>query len=473
MILYTYQDFMSDRGGTDGALGYAVGRAVMSHRSSELFRIAVDANRYDAQKNTTITNYVRTLYSAYGKKDVDRYASNNRITSSFFRRLNTQRMAYSLGNGVTFLNEGTKERLGIDCDTRIRDAGYYALIHGMSFIFLNVDRLHVFKVTEFAPLWDEESGTMMAGVRFWQIDENKPVMAVLYEIDGYTRLRAESNSGNFRVIEEKRAYRYNTVKAPSDEEPEVVGEENYNALPIIPLYGSRLKQSTLVGLKESIDAYDLIRSGFANDLQDCAEIYWLLGNAGGMDDADLAQFRDRLKLQHIAVVGDADDVTVTPYTQDIPMNARETFLDRIRTGIYEDFGALDVHSVEAGSTNDHLEAAYQPLDENADDFEYQIIETVQALLRLIGIDDTPQFKRNRISNQREQTEMVLSAADYIDSETILTLLPFITPDMIEEIMARKEAEESERYGSMEMTEPDTEPEETEEVTTDEVGVEKE
>ena len=45
-----------------------------------------------------------------------------------------------------------------------------------------------------------------------------------------------------------------------------------------------------------MDAYDLIKSGFANTVQDCAEIYWIVENAGGMNDKDLQQLRDRLLL---------------------------------------------------------------------------------------------------------------------------------------------------------------------------------
>ena len=42
---------------------------------------------------------------------------------------------------------------------------------------------------------------------------------------------------------------------------EIMDGENYPSFPIVPLWGSELKQSTLVGMREGIDAYDLIRSG--------------------------------------------------------------------------------------------------------------------------------------------------------------------------------------------------------------------
>ena len=117
----------------------------------------------------------------------------------------------------------------------------------------------------------------------------------------------------------------------------------------------------------------------------------------------------------------------------------------MRSGIYEDFGALDVHEVHADSTNDHLEAAYQPMDENADDFEYQCIEFVQQILVVAGFEeDTPIFKRNRISNTKEQVDMVLAEAEYLDEETVLNKLPNITPDEVKEILARKDKEDQER-----------------------------
>ena len=197
-------------------------------------------------------------------------------------------------------------------------------------------------------------------------------------------------------------------------------------------------------MKEKIDSFDLIRSGFANDLTDCAQIYWIIENCGGMTDAELARFRDRMKINHI-VTADTENSKVTPYTQEVPYNARKEYLDEIRSGIYEDFGGLDVHTIAAGATNDHIDAAYQPMDEEADDFEYQVIEFIQQILSLMGIEDTPQFKRNRISNQKEQTDMILSAAEYLDTETILSKLPFITVDEVAEIMLKVQQESEDRF----------------------------
>ncbi|MBR2570929.1 MAG: phage portal protein [Clostridia bacterium] len=446
--MLTYQDFAAaaDRGAF-------LARAVREHRASEDYAIARDASLYDRQMNVTIREVVRTIYTRTLKAAADPVASNNRIACNFFNRLLTQRVNYLLGNGVTFTRhhrktagpdgtaadvDETREMLGRDFDTQLKRIAYAAEMHGVSFGFVNYDsgsgwNLHLFPLTEFVPLYDEETGSLRAGIRFWCPDwGNKPTRAVLYEENGYTRLQGGSR---FEIIEPRRAYRQILRRTGPDRET-VIGGENYAAgLPVIPFYGKH-RQSALVGMRAAIDSYDLIQSGFANDLADCAQIYWLISGALGMDDEDLTRFRERLLFQHIALA-DLDGSSVTPYTQDVPFQARQAYLAHIRSSIYEDFGALDVTNMAASSrTATEIEAAYQPLDEEADDFEYRCIAFIRQALRVMGVDDMPVFKRNRISNQLEQTQMVMLEAAYLDRETVLSKLPNVTPDEAQGILAR-------------------------------------
>lgn len=452
MSLRTYQDFEKAVGRRQ--VKEFIAEAIRAHRMSPEFKTAVEADRYDRQMNTTIYRYVQTMFTLTGAPIEDFTASNNKIASNFFNRLNTQRVMYSLGNGVSFLQadeggeDATKAALGPHFDHDVKEAAYYACIHGVSFMFWNLDRAHVFRLTEFVPLWDEHTGALRAGIRFWRLAPDKPMTVVLYEEDGWTMYRTPDYGGEQLVEDEagKRPYVVTTAYTPHDGVVEVVGEENYSALPIVPMWASRLKQSTLIGMRSAIDSYDLIRSGFANDITDCAMVYWIIENAGGMSDGDLAEFRDRLKLTHIANVdGDAGSRAV-PYTQDIPYQARKEYLDMIRSGLYEDFGGLDVHAVAAGATNDHIDAAYQPLDENASDFEYWVGQAIQQILALQGIDDVPEFKRNRVSNFKEQVEMVAMEAQWLDQQTILRKLPNISAEEVAAIMRAVDGDDAERFG---------------------------
>lgn len=446
--MLTFQDFEQ----AQDKPGFVL-EAIKHHVASKAYRIACDADLYDRQMNKTINAFVKKIYNLSGCKFPDSTASNNKIACNFFHRLNTQRNMYSLGAGVSFTDaQGNPaseidEKLGRHFDHDLQYAAYLALIHGVSFGFWNLDRLFVFPFTQFCPFWDEYDGTLKAGARFWRLDNSRPLQVVLYEEDGYTRFSTDGPADTvMQEAEPKRSYITTVRKAPADEYPEVIGEENYSSLPIVPLWGSKLHQSTLVGMREAIDSYDLIRSGFANDLEDCAEIFWLVENAGGMTESDLDRFRDRVKLMHIASVDSDAGEKVTPYAQEVPHAARKEYLDLIRAGIYEDFGALDVHTVAAGATNDHIDAAYQPMDEEAADFEYQVSEFVQQVLALQDIEAVPVFKRTRISNQSEQVSMVVQEAQWLDHETILRKLPNISPDEVDDILDRIQAEEQERMG---------------------------
>lgn len=447
--MLTFQDFEK----ADDKAKFVLS-AISTYRNSDEYRMAEIADEYDAQRNVTIQHTIRKLYTASGAVTEDPTVANNKICCNLFNRLNTQRCMYSLGNGVTFIDpyeaakgavDETKELLGRHFDHVLREAGYYALIHGCSYLFWDLDKVHEFTMREFVPLVDEYDGSLRAGIRFWQLDSTRPMNAVLYEQDGYTTYQTGTNGGLVET-KPKTAYKVTYVYTEADDDALDVIEENYSSLPIVRMYGSRLKQSTLVGMREAIDSYDLIQSGFANDLSDCAQIFWLVENYGGMDDEDLAEFLEKLKLNHVANVDTASGGHVEPYTQEIPHEARKAYLDDIRARIYEDFGALDVHTVAAGATNDHIDAAYQPLDENAADFEHWVSDAITQLLALQGIEDTPVFKRQRISNQKEQVEMLVQEAAWLDEATILRKLPNLTPDEVVAVMLANEDADMERFG---------------------------
>ena len=177
--MLTYQDFEKARNA--GGVPAFIGKLLTEHAGSSMVQTARTADEYDHQRNVTIREYAAIRYTAKGERYTDFTKQPSRIASNFFNILNTRRNTYSLGNGVTFTQDGVKDKLGMDFDSVLSHAGYLALIHGVSFVFWNFDRAHVFPLTEFAPLWDEMTGALRAGVRYWRLDKDKPIQAVLYE----------------------------------------------------------------------------------------------------------------------------------------------------------------------------------------------------------------------------------------------------------------------------------------------------
>lgn len=419
-------------------------KVVYAHKNSGDYERAIIAQDYDKKHNTTITNYRKLLYTIAGQAVEDNYSANYKICSSFFNRFVTQQTQYLLGNGVSWNDESTTDKLGKDFDVRLQQLGHYALVDKVSFGFWNYDHLEVFRLTEFAPLYDEEDGALKAGVRFWQIDPVKPLRATLYELDGYTNYIWRS--GEPVEIEQKRPYKL-ILRVTEADGVEIFGGENYPGFPIVPLWGNQQHQSELEGIQEGIDAYDLIKSGFANDLDDASQIYWIIQNAGGMDDIDLVKFVQRIKTVKAAVV-DEDGARAESHTMDVPYASREALLERLRSDLYDDFMALDTKNIAGGATTaTQIRAAYEPLNNKADMFEYCVIDFLQGILDLAGIEDSPSFTRSMIVNVEENINVILSAADHLSDEyvtkKILDLLG--DPDQYEEVFGQRTEEEAGRY----------------------------
>lgn len=438
----TYQDFLEVAEKSDRERMEFVLSAINNHKDSDLYKQAVIAKEYDAHRNVTIANFQKLLYTLNGKVIPDNYSPNYKLRSNFFANFITQETQYLLGNGVTLKKEENKAKLGAGFDTRLQDAAHDALVGGVSYGFWNLDHLEVFDVTEFVPLLDEENGALRSGIRFWQVCTSKPLRATLFEPDGFTQYIRRSG-GEMMILEPKRGYV--AVEATSEiDGTELLAYQNYPGFPIIPMYGNRAKQSELVGQREAIDCYDLIKSGFANTVDDASVIYWTISNAGGMDEIDMARFKESMRRIGVGLVDD-DGAKAEAHTLTIPVEAREALLSRISDDLYRDFQMLDVTKLQGGQkTATEITAAYQSMDNKVDQFEYCVIDFLQALFKIVGIEDEPSFTRSKVTNQLEQTQMVLLAANYLDDETILNKLPWLTQEEVAEILKRKAAEDIER-----------------------------
>lgn len=438
----TYQDFLEVAEKSDRERMEFVLSAINNHKDSDLYKQAVIAKEYDAHRNVTIATFQKLLYTLNGKVIPDNYSSNYKLRSNFFANFITQETQYLLGNGVTLKKDENKERLGTGFDTRLQDAAHDALVGGVSYGFWNLDHLEVFDVTEFVPLLDEENGALRAGIRFWQVCTSKPLRATLFEPDGFTQYIRRSRE-EMMILEPKRGYV--AVEATSEVDgTELLAYQNYPGFPIIPMYGNRAKQSELVGQREAIDCYDLIKSGFANTVDDASIIYWTISNAGGMDEIDMARFKESMRRIGVGLVDD-DGAKAEAHTLTIPVEAREALLSRISDDLYRDFQMLDVTKLQGGQkTATEITAAYQPMDNKVDQFEYCVIDFLQALFKIVGIEDEPSFTRSKVTNQLEQTQMVLLAANYLDDEAILNKLPWLTQEEVAEILKRRSAEEIDR-----------------------------
>lgn len=445
--MITYQD-MQKALETGTKIADFIKGAIEKHKGTEEYAMAYVADCYNKHRNLTIMQYQKFLYTASGKAVPDDYSANYKLRTNVFNRLVRQQNQFLLGNGVKWGKdeEKTKKALGEDFDHQLQKAGENAIVHGEAFGFWNLDHVDIFSLLEFVPLLDEETGALMAGIRFWQLDSDKPLRATLYEIDGYTEYIWEKDQPSGRILIDKRSYIVK-LKGTEADGMEIYEGENYPAFPIVPLWANEYKQSEFVGMRENIDAYDLIKSGFCNNIDDASEVYWIIQNAGGMDEVDIAEFLHKIKTKHAANVD--DDQKAEPNTINIPTEAREKILDRLRADMIEDFMGLDTKNLASGAvTATQIEAAYEPMNEKADGYEYCITDFINRILALAKIEDIPSFTRSMIVNASENIQVVLQGAQYLSqdyvTEKILTLLG--DGDKADEIIKEMDADDINRFG---------------------------
>lgn len=438
--MITYQD-LQEKGNDESKRIAFVRSTISAHMRSEQYAIAKDAYEYNCHRNVTITEYQKILYKVTGEVIPDNWSANFKMACRHFHRFITQEVQFLLGNGISWNDEATEERLGTKkypIDQQTKKAAKKARWGGVAFGFFNKDHVDVFSILEFVPLYDEFDGYMKAGIRFWQIDKSKPLRATLYELDGYTDYIWDSNGG--RVLNEKRGYIEVSVTSEVDG-TEIVGYENYPTFPIVPLWANDERQSAIVGLREQIDCYDLIKSGFANTVDEASYVYWTLQNAGGMSDVDLAMFIQRMKTLHAATMDDYQ-AHAESHTIDPPYESREALLNRLDSDLYRDAMALDTQKISDGAvTATQIRAAYEDLNAKTDDFEYCVIEFLQGIMSIAGVEDEPTFTRSMIVNQSEMVQIVLQSAPYLSSEYVTEKLLDIlgdgdkAEDMVDQISA--------------------------------------
>lgn len=454
----TFQDLVALGDNEQERMAFIL-QAINDHKSSELYKTATDAEMYYKHLNPTIMRAQKIVYDLMGKAHIDVWSANNKVPSRYYFYFVTQAVQFLLGNGVSFgsakfgkdengddvLVDTTKKKLGKSFDYVIQQAATDAMNGGVAFGFWNNDHLEEFSVTEFVPLYDEENGALKAGIRFWQIDSNKPLRATLYEMDGLTEYIRKKNE-DITVLQDKRSYVQIVARSEAGG-TEILDGQNYPGFPIVPLFNIN-KQSELIGNRETIDAYDLMASALVNNIDDANLIYWIIRNAGGMDDIDDQKFVQRLKTIHVAHL--EGDEEVDQHQIDVPFQASEVALSRLRSQLFDDFMALDVKEIAGGAaTATQIKAAYEPLNSKADMFEYQVTQFIDGILALVGIDDEPTYTRSLIVNQQEMIQTLVQASEYLSADYITKKVLEVLgdTDMADDVINQRMLEDVSRFAN--------------------------
>lgn len=446
-IKYTYQDWLSTPISERTDL---LGKIIDAYKASDDFKAAATADGYYSGEKTAIDEKVImkpqevTCTDANGstKKSVSfKQVVGNRISTDFFRRSIVERTHYSLANGIVIDGNPSEKLLGIGADHAISEACQNAQVDGCCWLYWNHDHIEVIPAYDddlsgFVALVDERTSQPMVGIRFWQLDSDRPMWVQLYEPDGMTEYTKPKGSEHLQEYAPKQAYRRTGYRDAAGDV--VTATSNYSALPIVPLYANSLHRSSLTkAIKRKLDAYDVIVSDFGDNLEQANQIYWVLNNFGG----GLSEVADMLhKIQELRVIANISDGTggssVDAKSYEVPHAARSLALSLLETSLHDDAMIVNRKEINGGSlTNVAIETAYTKMDLGADELEWEVFTAVQQLLALTG-NPTEEitFKRAKLYNVFETVQTVYLMRSDIDQRTALTLIPIIATDEIDTII---------------------------------------
>jgi Phage portal protein, SPP1 Gp6-like. len=226
------------------------------------------------------------------------------------------------------------------------------------------------------------------------------------------------------------------------------------AIPFIPFPNNNRKQGNIKKYKGLIDAYDIVVSGYVNDVMDVQEVIYILENYGGTDLNDF--IKDLKRFKTVAVGDEGIEGTrgdLRTLTIEIPVEARNSLLDFLKKQIYTAGQALsrDVTSV-GNASGQTLKFFYRDIDLKVGDKEVEFKAGFSELVRILSehkgikIDGSINiaFTRNRISNDQETAQICRDSVGIIPTELIWTNHPFVDDiEKCRELWEKEKAEEEE------------------------------
>ena len=420
--------------------------AITKHQTSDIYLNAKSAFEYYLGKDENIMNR-SLLFLTNGGIAIDRFKANNKVPSEFFKKIVQQKVSYLLGNGLT-IDDKIKDKLGKKFDITLQRAGRSSSFGAVSFVYFYVDGDKLsqrdFSILEFVPVWDEDTGELVAGIRYWKLDKTSPLHFEFYELDGVTEYKKDNKNG-IVVVKEKQDYIEKVFTDSTGKQK--IGSQNFNMFPVIPLWNNDIKTSDFTtALKSKIDLYDIVLSDFGNNLEDNNDVYWVIKNYQGQTPEEFLQQFKQYKMLRVQGDGDAK-----PQSFETPYQARQVALDIIKQEIYKQSMALDTSILAGGSlTNIAIKANMVDLGLKCDEFEFNVLDFIDNVLALIkeyfNIDigqAEPKFIRRDLINDTEIIQNIMTMRSDISHKTALSLNPYI--ENVDEELREIETERMDKF----------------------------
>lgn len=411
-----------------------IGQQIKQFQQTPMYKYFVFGEDYYNGCNTNIMLRRKACYvdGAMSLKD-NPYQANHKLPSGYLTQVVDQKVNYLLGNGVTFEDKNidlndyvtNDEEFNEILDAVSTEASAKAL--GWVYFFKDDGKLKLTQIPaeQVIPVYDDK-GKIVKIIRYYEQMTNDKVIKVALE---YT----EEEVIEYKEIDEKKGYEECNRYAHYFNQKEFNGAKvdetplNFTRLPFIPLFNNPKKLSDLYRIKGNIDIYDIVNSDFANNIDDMQEAFYTIKNYAG---EGLPEFLAQLKKYKAVPIG--EDGELKAQQLEIPVEAREKFLDITDRNIYKFSMSVDTDKLAGGDqTNVAIKSAYANLDLKADKFEKQVRKFLKRVITFINENDNKsysaevKFERSMIVNKLETLDKLKDQVGIISNETLFENHPLV------------------------------------------------
>lgn len=428
----------------------------------KLVRDSMRAERYYRKKNDILKIGARSAGS-----ENPMHSADNRIPSNFYNILVNQKASYLFtappifDTGNAGLNEAVAGCLGDDfakvCKNLCINASNCVVAWLHYWTNENEEfRYAVIDSKQCIPIWTNDLEKELSGfLRMYDQTDDDGRVYNIYEYWDKTTCYSfyKENQAAMDKLQFYNSYGLRPYGLTDTFDGSAVYNHDFGEVPFIPFFNNAEGGNDLDDIKELIDTYDKVYSGYLNDIEDIQEVIFVLS---GYEGESLAEFLHKLK-KYKTIKIDGDDTGkggLSTLTIDIPVEAREKMLTMTRKAIFEQGMGIDPDPQNFGNSSGvALSYLYSLLELKAGlmetEFRSGFSQLIKAICRFLGA--TPDtiiqtWTRTAVRNDSELAAIAAQSVGVLSNRTVVANHPWVDDPEKELEQIRQEEEEEAAKG---------------------------
>jgi len=373
--------------------------------------------------------YIGRAYYNYKQTNNDRYVDvvskgeiktvdtggNTSLYTNFFRLLVDQKVEYLLAKEVSSDVENVTDMFIDGLYNASLDSQawlyFYILDNKLQSAFIND--------SEIIPIYTNFGKDLSTIIRYYDKDENT-IAVEIWTDDNLAKMEIKNTNGKGKIVNAYETSHYST-QTRYDGEVEQETERYFNQIPFIPLYNNRSIETDLVPVKELLDIYNQINSGFISNINDFQEALVKLTGFSANQEVLEETMRN---MKEYKVVGLPADGDVEYLKVEIPVAPRELILRLVKENIFLLGKGVEPKTGDGSITNIVIKSRYASLDMKCNGAEKELKKFYHKVVDFIndyestGYDYEITFNRSIIINESESIEDCVESLKLVDAGAI-------------------------------------------------------